>query len=127
MLVARIKLNNKQELKKILWRSSTQFDHGEITYNIRPECIYKGAYGFLRSNCIDYVEGSVEPVNYYEIEVEVDKRKNLRTISRIVTGWMRSTLAKLSLIVLIVAIVAVVVGVINIILLYHGLSNLGGI
>ena len=123
MLQARIKGNNRKEIKKTIWGTGKNFKIKDETYKIDPTCIYKGAYGlFFKSDCIDYVQGIEDPIDYYGMAAEevsnISRSKNYNTISSLIFSWIRNALSGYDFYNLIIGCILIGLMVINLILLY---------
>jgi len=124
MLIARIKCVNRKEKRFWVRGEKQSFRWKDVTYHVKPDCIY-GYYkffGLLSLSAIDYVQGNGEPVGFYRESGDyLVGRKNLDTISMVISRWLQDVIKNFQLYVIILLISSVAIGVANIVVTY--LSN----
>ena len=118
MLKARIKGVNKCEITKFVFGNKAFFKYKDVTYHIKPECIYSyTVFYFITVKAIDFVQGNGQPINYYIPAYERSHSvKNVDTISMLIRRILEGKIKNFQLIVLILLVVNICVAVASVVL-----------
>lgn len=113
-LFARIKGSKRREVRLRVLSKDPNFRYKDVTYHIRPRCIYSYYlfFGLVRRDAIDYVEGNPEPIDYYAANV-INTGKNLDVVSRII-GKILQYANKMITYILVISVGALIASVVGV-------------